>query len=44
MAPNQDLKSCKPHENSKKKQKNQIASSIGEQLKTKGLLFFVSIF
>ena len=36
----QNLKSCKTHE----KTKQQIAKPIGEKLKTKGLVFFVSVF
>ena len=38
----QNLKSCKPLE--KTKQKNQNARSIGEKLKNKILMFFVSFF
>ena len=34
------MKSCKPHE--KTKQKTQDSKSIGEKLKTKGKVFFVS--
>ena len=38
----QNLKSCKPHGNQNKKHQN--AKSIGEKLKTKDLMFFVSFF
>ena len=36
------MKSCKPHEEQNKKHQND--KSIGEKLKTKGLMFFVSVF